>query len=399
MAGGRLILISDLLTPISAAQFRTTFVNVLSAFGINASAWVKGGTASTILTATSQTCEGFNALMVQGLSSAFLETATGGWLTLLAYFVYGVTRPPATFATGTVTLTNTGGGVYNYGPGQVTFLDVVTKQTYTNVAAIALGALATLAGVPLIATTAGAASSAQPGDISELVTVMLGVEVTNPEAVVGSDAMTDANLRLLCVAALAANSPYGPANAYRYAALSATRPDGSPVNVNRVSVTPFNSTGAVTVTIASPSGAPIGLDLSYVDAAIKATGPNAAIPFGAVPAAVTETTAAAVAVPYAPTITVWCLASPTADPSAIAAAASTAITDYLTSYPIGGVSLLLVGTAALWGSGIEAAIGAGVAAATGQTVVDIVGVTDLPLTGSQVAAWAGTVNARLVHPS
>ena len=107
-----MIAVTDLLTPVTAAQMRTTLVSLMVTLGVRADLWRAGGVASTILTVCANTAATFSSLMVAALSGNYLDYASGSWLVLLAYYVYGVTALPATFASGEYTLTNTGGGVY-----------------------------------------------------------------------------------------------------------------------------------------------------------------------------------------------------------------------------------------------------------------------------------------------
>src|SRR5262252_8236373 len=97
--------ITDLFTPQDSATIRASMVTNLVSLGIPADKWNKGGVASSILTVVSMALALFSstiALLIQGF---FLPTATGNSLKLLALYVYGVTVPQATSASGPVTLT------------------------------------------------------------------------------------------------------------------------------------------------------------------------------------------------------------------------------------------------------------------------------------------------------
>ena len=387
------ISISDLLTPQSATQVRATMVTTLKSLGVPADQWVPGGVFSTILTVVATLYAIFTNNMAQAIGSGFLETATGGWLTLVAYYVYGVTRPPATFASGQITLTNSGGGVYSYAPGQVTFLDLVNGQTYTNTQAISLGALATQT-VGIQCTAAGKLGTAAPGEITKLVTTMLGVTVSNSASVVGQDALDDPSLRALCLDRLGTLSVRGPRNAYAYAVSVAVSPTtGQPVNINRPpSITRSSHTGTVSLVVASPTGAPTADDLQGVRNAIELGVPGLTPPFSGVrPDCVTVTVAGATPVTYAPAIPVWALQSTGVVANDVATEVAAAITDYLATFPVGGVTTDQ-GTG-LWHTGIEAAASQGVSA----TILAIEGATDLALSPGQVAVDEVTVAVRLVN--
>ena len=388
-----MVTIQELLTPVTAAQMRVTMVQALKTLGIPADQWKVGGIASTILTVCATMLAGFSTMLVQGIGSGFLTTATGGWLSLVAYYVYGVTRPAATFANGTLTLTNSGGGVYSYAPYQATFFDPVSKQTYANTQAIALGALGTQT-VAIACTVAGSAGSAPPGEITGLSTAMLGVNVSNPTACVGQDAMSDANLVLLCQAKLGASSVRGPRSAFAYAIQVAVNAvNGAPVNINRSSISRSSHTGTVTIYISSPSGTVDANDLLGVENAIESGVPGLSPPFsGARPDCVTVNVYAATPVNYSEAITVWCQALPGYTTSLVQQAVEDALTAYFAAYPIGGLT-------SDTGTGIFATGIDGVCQAAIPGIFAVEGNFDTPLLPGQVAVDATTVTVRLVPAS
>ncbi len=382
--------LTDLLTPITQDQAYSTFVSTLITLGVPADKWRKGGVASSILRVVAITYAGFSTMMVAAVGAGFLETAQGGWLILLAKSVYGVTAIPASFATGSVTLTNTGGGIYTYAAGQASFSNPQTGTTYTNSASFTLpaaaGAVPSGVTIPVVATTAGSAGTSLAGTITTMVTQMLGVTVTNAAAVAGQDAETDSALRARCLNKLGSLSVRGPRSAYAYAVSSATRPDGSPANINRMSISAASSTGQVTIFCASPSGTPIPADIAAVTASIE---------LNARPEAVTVTVIPVTQVPYSPSIVVWAANLPGVDSTAIANKARKAVVDYIASYPIGGLSIN-GGPTMLSGTGIAAAIGA---ASPYVVSVQFVGAQDLLLTAGQVAIDSAVISCRLAATS
>ena len=308
-----------------------------------------------------------------GSRPEFLGLASGDWLTLLAYYGFNVQRIPATFAGGIATFSNVGGGIYSYVAGAVTIQDAVTGKTYTNTAPLSIGAgslsVPTIVTCPFQAQTAGAASSANAGDVSAIVTTMTGVSVTNALPFVGTDAQSDSSLIAACQAKLGTLSPGGPVQAYQYAVDTALNA-GNPVNVNRRNVQTNPLTGTVNVICASPAGPVASSDLAAIVANIVAV---------AVPQAVTFNVVSASPVTYAPTITIWAQGLAGVDGPTIAANALSAVTAYLEAYPIGGLSKGAV--SGLWGSGVAGAI-----EAVSAAIFAVDGCADLALTTSQVAA-------------
>lgn len=386
-----LVAFADLLQPMSGAQVRATMVSTLKTLGVPADQWRAGGTYSTILTIVAYAIATFLGLVAQGLGAGFLETASGGWLTLLAYYVYGVSRPAATLATGNLTLTNSGGGIYSYGTQQATFGNSTTGTQYVNSAPFTLGANSSIT-IPIQATVPGSASSATPGQIDTLVTAMLGVTCGNAAAVLGSDAMGDPQLRQLCIAALGAMSVRGPRSAYAYAIQVAKNAvTGTPVNINRWYISTASHTGDVNVWLASPSGAPDANDVTGVETSIEQN---------ARPDGITVNVFSATPTPYTASVNVWCASRPGLRKQVVEAAVEEALANYFETYPIGGFAkeafyiwgdVLLTESAGIFASGVDGAIRT---ADPGIFAVD--GTFDMTLAAGQVATDNVTVSVFLV---
>lgn len=379
--------IEQLITPQTAAQIRAAMVTALVQLSVRADLWRSGGVASTILTVASIILAQLSTLLSNGIRSFFLPYATGVGLKLLAYYVYGVTAPEATFATGEVTLTNTGGGVYTVAIGELSLLNSATGATYINTEAFTLDALSTET-IAVRATVAGTVGNANPTAIDTLVTSLLGVTCSNATSVVGSDAISDPALRQLCLDSLAANSARGPRASYAYAIRTATNPvTGALVNINRWTISPGSSTGIVTIVVASPSGAPDADDVTGAGTNVEAT---------ARPDTVTVNLSGATEVAYIASVGVW-FTAPTGTTSAQAVTAmATALTTFFENYPVAGQ--LVGGTTGLFGGAVIGAIGQGLATID-ATLISTSGATDLTLTGSQVATDGITLVPHLIIPA
>lgn len=270
--------LDDLITPLTVAEIRTSVYSVLAAVGVTTTNWKPGAVVRTIITALAIVCAGLSALISLIARSGFLDTAVGSWLTLVAHYVYGVERIPATFATGVVRFTNAGGGVYGpLAPGDlsVSRTDPNTGITYSfvNTSTVTIPALSFL-DVDVAATEQGAAPSALPGEIDTMVTVLSAVTCSNAAVVQGFDAEEDPALRTRCRERLGALSPNGPADAYRFVAKSVTRADGSAIGATRVRVVK-DLIGGVDVYVATTAGGIAGAvgdlstDLGLIDDAIQ----------------------------------------------------------------------------------------------------------------------------------
>jgi hypothetical protein len=375
--------IDDLLTPVTADEQLESFLATLEALGLPARSWRSGGVYRTILRVVAEQYSAFSFAAVEVVASNFLETASGGWLTRLAASTFGVTRNPATFATGFITLTNSGGGIYSLATGQIRVECVTTGKSYTNQSPIALAALSTLTGVAVIAVEQGAESTAAPATVTRVVTVLPGVASSNPAAIVGQDAETDDSLRARCNASRAAGGVYGPRSIYAYAARTAKRLDGSPVDVTRVRVAADPLTGIVSVVVASASGSPTPTDLQAVRDSVEAI---------ARPDSVTATVAGAIATPVTATIIVWARRIDGVSAADLATRVQTALATMIASYPIGGIAKPTSTQGYLYADNI-----AGTSRSADNSIFDIDYTGgDLAIPANGVAVFAATVDVRLV---
>jgi len=374
--------IFDLITPIPASQLRTTFVNALVAVGIPANQWRAGGVFSTILTVLSTFAATFSSFLASGVASYYLDYASGPWLIILAYYVYGVTAFAATFASGNYTLTNSGGGLYTFAAGTFRLANSATGQTYTNTAGFTLNPSSTLT-IPIAATQAGSVGTSAPGAIDTIVTVSLGVTGTNAAAVVGLDAESDPALRARCQATVTLPSNAGPRQAYSAAILPAINSSGNRVNINRVSVSPSSSTNIVTITCASAAGAVSSQDLTAAATAVE----SLVRPTGQVAAVYSAT-----AVNYTNTINVYAMALPGISAAALQALIESDLTAWMAVYPIGGLTTTS-GSGYVYASGINAVIGE-----ASDAIFSVTGATDMALGASQVITNGTTIIVTLVSP-
>lgn len=381
-----MISITDLLTPLTAEQVRTSFVNSLVALGVPADKWRKGGALSTILRIVAGMYASFTVLMADAIGAGFLETAKGPWLTLLASSVFGITRPQATFATGKVTLSNGGGGVYTLTAGQLQLKNATTGKAYTNTAGFTLNPGDVL-DIDVSAVEIGTSSNADPGTVTEFATQLLAVTATNAAAITGSDAMTDADLRDLCSSKLGTLGNGGPRKAYRFAVRSATRPDGTPVNINRVSVSAFSSTGTVTIYVAAPSGAPDPLDVTYASDSVELL---------ARPDGVEATVLAATEVPASRSLTLYSDGSTGLTTDELVTAATEALDAALANYPIAGRAIPPSTQGYLFANHVNT-----IAQSADPSIffVDDGGAADVPLNTGEVAVLTVTIFARIVEES
>jgi hypothetical protein len=365
--------LANLLVAPTAASIRSFLVNALVANGVPANNWRKGGGFSSILTASSKLGAAAISAMVTGvLSAPFLPVCPPGFLPILAYYVYGVTVNFAQAATGLVNLSNSTGSTYSKGAGQAVFQNSFTGVTYTNVNPFTIGPLATLTGIAVIATVKGSIGNATAGpgqgSIDTVVSVMLGVTVTNPAPVLGQDGDSPQVIRAKCQASIAGRTYLGPNGAYVNAVAKAINSSGNPVNVNRPPrVTTDPSTGFITIVIAAPSGAPTPDDVAAVQVQVNLL---------AEPGGITATVVGATVVPLssaAQNVYVWATGAGTVPPANLLEEVEAATDLALANWPIGG--RIITGTQGyLFANYLRAAIGA-----SDGTIFTTQGLSDVPL--------------------
>ena len=374
--------IDDLVTPLTTDQVLETMLSTIEATGVPARSWRKGGALRTILRVVAFLYAAWTVVLVAFVRSSFLETAEGGWLDLLGVNMYGVTRRAAAFAVGDVTLTNSGASVYSFEIGEVRLLHATTGKAYTNTEAFDLNP-GDVVDVQFQAVEIGIASSAAPNTITELETFLLGVTCTNALAIVGVDKETDADYRAHCKESLAAKSPNGPRDAYSFAVREAKLTSGSPTTVNRWKVSRSSSTGVVTVTLATASGAPTSEEITAVTTSIESiAGPN--VGTLDVQSATTQT--------ITRTLTIWARREDGVDAAGISALVNTEIVKLGATYPVGGLPKPPSSTGYFWADQLKLA-----ASRAHASIFEVDGEgVDVSLHSAKIPVLVVTLDVRIV---
>ncbi len=344
--------LTELTTPLTPEEIEKAIFDALEARGVQTTTWKPGAIARTIISGAAIVMAAFSSLQQRIAESGFLGLAEEDWLTIVAKEVYNVERDVGTFATGKVTLDNTGGGVYVVAIGDLTVSNSTSGKTYRNTAAFTLDAFETGEIVPVQAVELGADSTSAAGFIDTLETVLLGVTVTNPAALVGLDEESDESLRTRSLAKTGTLSPNGPADAYRFLALSAETDDGTPAGVTRVTTIP-DGEGNVSVIVATASGPVTGTvgDTSTPLGAVDET-----IQTQAVPLAVTATISSAISKPISVTYEAFVRTTVGLTSAELLTNIATALSTYISQQPIGG-SRKVPGGGFVFTTALESVIG------------------------------------------
>lgn len=263
--------LAELTTPLTRAEVETSIYAAIAARGAKTTNWKPGGVVRTIIVGTALVLSALSSLISQLARMGFLELSEGDWLTLVALYVYGVVRDEGSFATGTVTLNNAGGGIYSGLAGDLVFLNSTSGKTYRNTEPYAVAALETGVEVAVQAVEIGTDSNAAAGEIDDFESSPLpGVTVTNALAIVGTDRQEDPAVREDCAERTGALSPNGPADAYSYRAKKAVRADGSSIGVTRTR-TVADGMGGVTLYVADADGSLVAGDVDILQALIESS--------------------------------------------------------------------------------------------------------------------------------
>jgi phage-related baseplate assembly protein len=375
--------LDELTQPLSREEVQASIYATLARLGVNTTSWKSGAVVRTIIVGASSVFAAYTDLMALIARSGFLALSSGDWLTLVAWYVYGIDRHTATFASGTLTLTNSGGGLYILEAGDLIARNGATGATYRNTGPVTINPSSS-ATVGIAAIETGADGSAAAHAINALVTTLLGVSCDNAAALTGTDAEPDATLRQRCSEMLGALSPMGPWDAYSSALRNATDPTGRNLDITRVSLVP-NGYGLIDVYCATSTGTLPTTDVPYAQAAIE---------LNAVPQAITAIVHPAAELIVAVSATVFAYNTSGMTTAQFIAAIQAAVTAFVIAQPVGG-NVITPPTGYVYLDGIRSAIAS---VATEVFHVQLSG-SDYALNPTQVATpGAITVALTLVPP-
>lgn len=266
------ISLASLMTAETRAEIYQKGLDIAIALALPVTTWHAGDPTRSLYHHTSELLSSLESRIVFFIAAGFLDYAAAtepasSWLILLAYEVYGYVADTATYATPTVTLVNAGGGEYTIAAGEYTARSSVTAKTYHNTTGGTLlsGAGQTLV-LTMVADEAGAASSVAANEVDEMVTTYLEVTIQSSTSGTGTDAESAASIASGCRAKLGSLSAAGPADAYRYVAVTSALTGDT--ETTKAYVVEDSSTGDVEVYCASASGGITAPAIAAVQGAI-----------------------------------------------------------------------------------------------------------------------------------
>jgi phage-related baseplate assembly protein len=258
--------LSSLFTAATRAEIYNLGLSIASSLGLPVTSWLPGDPTRSVYHFLAAKLEATDAAVAEYMKGGYLDSAEDDWLTVLADQQFNVQRQDATAASGDLVLQNTGGGVFYWDAGDLTFRSSTTDKTYHNTTSGSLTANGETITVSWVADEAGSDSSAGTDEIDELVSAMPGVVITSSTAGAATDEEEDEPLRQRCRASRGTLSPNGPTDAYRYVALT-TELTGT-TEVTKASVTSSSTTGTVQIVVAGQAGPVSGSAVAAVQDAI-----------------------------------------------------------------------------------------------------------------------------------
>jgi len=318
-----MLAIDELITEESPDEALASLLAIAVGLGFPVTSWKPTGVLRTLLVIVATKVAAASRMIALLARLGFLEYAEREWLTMLAKAVYNVDRIVATYASTSLTVTNSSGSAFDADALSLHFVTPL-GVSFTNTGVVHVIAGGT-ASVPVRAELSGKGGSTGPGTISALAAPVIGVTVTNAAATIGTDAESDPDLRQRCLDKLGSLSFAGPPGAYAYAVKTAA----TVAPITRATVTAIATNGHVRVVVATGGGAPTSGDLAIASAAALAFAPQG----------VTVDVVAAANHPIDFTADVWIAGGSLTD-AQIKTAATNALASYLassTTSPIGGV--------------------------------------------------------------
>lgn len=275
--------LTSLLRDKTAAEYVEQILAVLRANGFPVTAWQSGNNGRTLVKCEAAALLEFWRTIQALAKGAYLDDASGEWLTLHAQSRYDVTRAPSTFTEGYVSVACPSGvGPYTIGAGALLVSDGVRRWRSINT----VGVVIPTGGAALIlvkAESAGALYNVVPGAITRLLApAFAGLSVTNPVysggtwiTRAGSEGETDPQLRQRCRDRWATLGAGATLEAYRYIARSV---EGFEADLTRVAIYPGSGDGRLTVYLAGPAGPSSGGSVAAAAARIQTRKPITDLP-------------------------------------------------------------------------------------------------------------------------
>lgn len=274
-----LLSIDELVEDLSREDALEENLSLATGLELPTTSWVEGDVTLTVLEVLSIWQSEERAISKNAIAGGWLRTSSGAYLDLNGVEVFNTPRNEATYASCLMVIANTGTDTITFGLEEVTVQHDTTGKTYRNLEPD-VGTVSISPGQssdPLLfqADEVGSESSADTGEITTVVSGIVGATCTNTTAAVGRDQETDDAYKARCrlKAPAISRTGAGPTGKYTYVAITPEENGGA--NCTRCSVVGNSNTGEVDMVLANASGGVSGGDLTLVRDALveKVVGP------------------------------------------------------------------------------------------------------------------------------
>ncbi len=258
--------LDEILTPEDRDTVLATLLALSASLGAPTTSWIEGDPILTFLTTDAEKSADLTTVAVEIAKGGFGELLpSDAWADLWAQSRFNETRVPATSATGLINAGNSSVTSHIIPIGDLIVAHATTGQTYRNQAAITIPP-GGLDDIVVAADETGTIGTAAPNTITTLVSSYVGVTVTNPLSLVGTDKEATPAFVLRCRSKLGSFSPNGPKDAYDYAAKTpAYSATSTPITRTRTVLNPVN--GVLSTYLATAAGPASAPDVAIVQAA------------------------------------------------------------------------------------------------------------------------------------
>jgi hypothetical protein len=259
--------VRSLFTIETAAGILQKGLEIAQALGVSVSSWRTGDPTRSLYVYLADVLAEHDEIRATFTRAGFLSSLEDNdWADVHAAEVFGVERTLATPSTPTITVQNSGGGLYEVVAGDLTFRSSTSQVTFHNTAPATIAPGGGLVVLDLVADIDGSDSTVATDDVDEFVTPLLGVGIVSSTASVGIDKQDLESLKQDCRDTRGALSPNGPPDAYEYVVRNETLTGVTTITRSRS--TSDSPTGQVTVYCAGPDGPVSGPSVTAAQAAI-----------------------------------------------------------------------------------------------------------------------------------
>ena len=178
-----LVTLQDLIKSKGYSQLKAELLALLKDYGFSATDWNTGSESDVLLNVESKSLEELWAIVSEIAKGMHLDTATGGWLTLLAKSQYNVERIPSEFTRGIATFSIIGNATRTISAGSVIVTDGLGHTYVTdNSAPVTINLANPSAEVPILAQVVGSDYNVAPGVITKIYQGPADINVVNQGA-------------------------------------------------------------------------------------------------------------------------------------------------------------------------------------------------------------------------